>query len=242
MPADHGSAPLPAGTVTLLFSDIERSTQLLERLGSRYAELLEEHHRIVRAAVAEHGGHEVRTAGDSFFVAFARAHDAVRAAVATQRGLAACAWPDQATVRVRIGLHSGEPRVTGDDYVGIDVHCAARICSAAHGGQTVASEATKRLVADGAIDGVQLHDLGQHRLKDLSRPLRLHQVGAAGLGAVFPPLRTVPGLHHRRLRRSGRTAWSVGSTRAEAAISAGGAAERGRWSASRAPGRCPRGR
>ena len=131
---------LPAGTVTLLFSDIEGSTRLLERLGEGYAEVLEEHRRIVRGAVAAHGGHELRTEGDAFFVVFARAGDAVRAAVAAQRALAACAWPGGVAVRVRMGLHTGEPRVMGHDYVGMDVHCAARICSAAHGGQVVVSD------------------------------------------------------------------------------------------------------
>ena len=97
--------------------------------------------------------HEVRTEGDAFFVVFARAGDAVRAAVAAQRGLAACAWPAGVAVRVRMGLHTGEPRVVGDDYVGMDVHCAARICSAAHGGQVVVSEATERILAGQAIEG-----------------------------------------------------------------------------------------
>jgi class 3 adenylate cyclase len=249
MAADVAGAALPAGTVTLLFSDIERSTRLLERHGARYAELLAEHHRIVRAAVAEHGGHEIRTAGDSFFVAFARAGDAVRAAVAIQRGLAAQAWPDQATVLVRIGLHTGEPRVTGDDYVGIDVHRAARICAAAHGGQIVVSETTARLVAAAPIGLFVLQDLGEHRLKDLSQPLRLHQVGGEGLAADLPPLRTLAP-RGRRLRLvlgsrttgiaaarrpppahlSDRTAWSVGGSCAGGVISATGAAERGRSS------------
>ena len=181
---------LPAGTVTLLFSDIEGSTRLLERLGEGYAEVLEEHRRIVRGAVAAHGGHELRTEGDAFFVVFARAGDGVRAAVAAQLALAACAWPSEVTVRVRMGLHTGEPRVMGHDYVGMDVHCAARICSAAHGGQVVVSDATERILAGEAIGGVGLQDLGEHRLKDLSRPMRLHQIVAEGLTAGFPPLRT----------------------------------------------------
>ena len=143
---------LPAGTVTLLFSDIEGSTRLLERLGEGYAEVLDEHRRIVRGAVAAHGGHELRTEGDAFFVVFARAGDAVRAAVAAQRELAASAWPGGVAVRVRMGLHTGEPRVVGRDYVGIDVHCAARICSAAHGGQVVVSETTERILAGEAIE------------------------------------------------------------------------------------------
>jgi class 3 adenylate cyclase len=138
---------LPAGTVTLLFSDIEGSTRLLEHLGEGYADVLDEHRRIVRDALAAHGGHEVRTEGDAFFVAFARASDAVRAAVAAQRGLAAGAWPGGVAVRVRMGVHTGEPRVMGWDYVvGMDVHCAARICSAAHAGQLIVSETTERIL------------------------------------------------------------------------------------------------
>jgi len=145
----------------------------------------------VRGAVAAHGGYELRTEGDAFFVVFTRAGDAVRAAVAAQRGLAACQWPGGVAVRVRMGLHTGEPRVAGEDYVGMDVHCAARICSAAHGGQVVVSEATERILAGQAIEEIGLRDLGEHRLKDLSRPLQLYQVVAAGLIADFPPLRAL---------------------------------------------------
>jgi predicted ATPase/class 3 adenylate cyclase len=182
---------LPAGTITLLFSDIEGSTRLLEQLGEGYAEVLDEHRRIVRRAVAARGGHELRTEGDSFFVVFARAGDAARAAVAAQRELAAGAWSGGSRVRVRMGLHTGEPRVVVRDYVGIDVHCAARICSAAHGGQVVVSETTERLLAGEPVAGVSLRDLGEHRLKDLSRPMRLHQIVAAGLADDFPPLRAL---------------------------------------------------
>jgi predicted ATPase/class 3 adenylate cyclase len=182
---------LPAGTVTLFFSDIEGSTLLLERLGERYADVLEEHRSVIRDAVAANGGHELRTEGDAFFVVFARAGDAVRAAIAAQRELAASSSLGVASLRVRIGLHTGEPRVLGHDYVGMDVHCAARICSAAHGGQIVVSETTERILAGQAIAGIALDDLGEHRLKDLSRPMRLHQVVADGLTADFPPLRTL---------------------------------------------------
>ena len=182
---------LPAGTVTLLFSDIEGSTRLLERLGEGYAEVLDEHRRVIRGAVAANAGHELRTEGDAFFVVFARAGDAVRAAVAAQRELAASSSPGGVALRVRMGLHTGEPRVVDRDYVGIDVHCAARICSAAHGGQVVVSETTERILAGQAVEGVGLDDLGEHRLKDLSRPMRLHQIVADGLTADFPPLRTL---------------------------------------------------
>jgi class 3 adenylate cyclase/DNA-binding CsgD family transcriptional regulator/tetratricopeptide (TPR) repeat protein len=180
---------LPAGTVTLLFSDIEGSTRLLERLGDGYAAVLDEHRRIVRKALAAHGGHEVRTEGDAFFVAFERAGDAVGAAVAAQRGLAEYAWPTGVTLRVRMGVHTGEPRLVGGDYVGMDVHRAARICSAAHGGQVVVSETTQRNLSVAKLGGLDVRDLGEHRLKDLARPLRLYQVVAGELSAEFPPLR-----------------------------------------------------
>jgi predicted ATPase/class 3 adenylate cyclase len=182
---------LPSGTVTLLFSDIEGSTRLLERLGERYAGVLDEHRRVIRDAVAANGGHELRTEGDAFFVVFARATDAVRAAVAAQRELAASSSSGGVSLRVRMGLHTGEPRVMGHDYVGMDVHCAARICSAAHGGQVVVSETTERILAGQPIEGVALDDLGEHRLKDFSRPMRLHQIVADGLTADFAPLRTL---------------------------------------------------
>jgi class 3 adenylate cyclase len=237
MNAGHvDGALLPAGRVTLLFSDIERSTRLLERLGAEYAELLHEHHRIVRAAVAQHRGHEIRTAGDAFFVAFARAADAVRAAVAIQRGLGAQAWPGAATVRVRIGLHTGEPRVTGDDYVGIDVHRAARICAAAHGGQIIVSDATRRLLSGETFEGMRLRDLGVHRLKDLSRPLRLFDLRDAAHRTERVHLRTIGPRDHLRPRlvsgfeRSDRSAWLVSGSCAGGAFSAGGAAGRARSS------------
>jgi class 3 adenylate cyclase len=180
---------LPAGIVTLLFSDIEGSTRLLERLGDGYVDVLEQHRRIVRHALARHGGHEVRTEGDAFFVAFTRAGDAVRAAVAAQRGLAESEWPLGGTVRVRMGVHTGEPRVACGDYVGLDVHCAARICSAAHGGQVVVSEATHRVLSAQPVEGVSFHGLGVCRLKDITRPVGLYQVRAQRLLESFPPLR-----------------------------------------------------
>jgi len=183
---------LPSGTVTLLFTDIEGSTRLLEMLGERYLTVLDRHRRIVRDAVAAHGGWEVRTEGDAFFVAFARAGDAVRAAVAAQRALVEQEWPPGVAMRVRMGVHTGEPRLVGRDYEGIDVHCAARICAAAHGGQVVVSGTTARILATEPDDGVGLRDLGEHRLKDLSRPLRLHQVVADGLLTDFPALRSQP--------------------------------------------------
>jgi class 3 adenylate cyclase len=127
-------AELPSGTVTFLFSDVEGSTRLLTRLRGRYAEVLGEHQRLLRAAFNEHDGREVHTEGDAFFVAFVRASDAVAAAVSAQRSLASQRWPEGVEVRVRIGVHTGEADVRHDDYVGLDVHRAARICAAGHGG------------------------------------------------------------------------------------------------------------
>ena len=127
-------AELPSGTVTLLFTDIESSTRLLERLGAGYVEVLREHRRLLRATFAQFDGHEVGTEGDSFFVAFARASDAVAAAAQGQRALAAHRWPDGVVLRVRMGMHTGEPIVGAGDYAGLAVHRAARICAAGHGG------------------------------------------------------------------------------------------------------------
>jgi predicted ATPase/class 3 adenylate cyclase len=184
-------AQVPTGTVTLLFSDIEGSTRLLERLGDRYVQVLAEHQRQLRLAFARFNGREVDTEGDAFFIAFGKASEAVAAAVAAQQALAAHPWPDGGAVRVRMGIHTGEPMVVGQDYAGLDVHLAARICSAAHGGQVLLSQPTRELLGDDLPSGVGLRDLGEHRLKDLSRPQRLFQLVVAGLSADFPPLRAV---------------------------------------------------
>ena len=181
---------LPTGTVTFLFTDIEGSTRLLERLGSRYRDLQGRHDAIVRAAILEGGGHEVRTAGDSFFAVFPTPVGALQAAVSVQRALAAEAWPDGAAVRVRMGLHTGEGALGGDDYLGLDVHVAARIAAAAHGGDVLVSGTTSALVQRGLPAGTRLHDLGPHRLKDLSQPESLHRVVIEGLEQDFPPPRT----------------------------------------------------
>jgi len=188
----HGTSgrPLPRGTVTFLFTDIEGSTRLLARLRDGFADVLEAHHRVLRAAFAQHGGHEVHTEGDAFFVAFARATEAIAAAVAAQRALAVHPWPEGVDLRVRMGLHTGEAAVRADDYVGMDVHRAARICSAAHGGQVLVSSATRELVVAELDAGVALDDVGEHRLKDLERPERLYQVVADELAAEFPPPRS----------------------------------------------------
>jgi predicted ATPase/class 3 adenylate cyclase/DNA-binding CsgD family transcriptional regulator len=182
---------LPTGTVTLLFTDIEGSTLLLQQVGERYASVLETCRHLLRAAFYTYHGHEIDTQGDAFFVAFARATDAVSAAVAAQRTLATHPWPDGVSVRVRMGMHTGEPELASEGYLGLDVHRAARIMSAGHGGQILLSQATRDLVEHDLPDGVSLRDLGEHRLKDLQRPSRLFQLIIADLPADFPPLKTL---------------------------------------------------
>jgi len=180
----------PTGTVTFLFTDIEGSTKLLHALGDGYAELLDDHHRLMREVFLS-DGFEVGTEGDAFFVAFQSATDAARAAAAAQRRLAAHRWPGGVEVRVRMGLHSGEAKQVGDNYGGIDVHRAARIAGAAHGGQVICSDATRGLIHGSLGDDITLLDLGTHRLKDLERPEHLFQLCIAGLPVEFPPLRTL---------------------------------------------------
>ena len=182
---------LPSGTVTLLLTDIEGSTRLLQHLGEGYRHVLDEHQRLLRVVFDEHGGHEVSTHGDAFFVAFARASDAVAAAVDGQRVLAAHPWAEGVGLRVRMGIHSGEPTVVAGDYVGLDVQRAARICSAGHGGQVLVSRGTYELVARELPPGTGLRDVGEHRLKDLAQPEHLYQLVIPGLAADFPQLRTV---------------------------------------------------
>jgi predicted ATPase/class 3 adenylate cyclase len=168
---------LPAGTVTFLFTDIEGSTKLLHKLGDRYAEVLAEHRRVLRDAFARHGGVEVDTQGDAFFVAFAEASEALAAAAEGCGALAS------GPIRVRIGVHTGEPLLTQEGYVGIDVHRAARIMSAGHGGQVLVSQRTRSLLDDGG----EPVDLGLHRLKDMGQPEKLFQLG----DGEFPPLKTL---------------------------------------------------
>src|SRR5439155_1282681 len=189
---------LPTGTITLLFTDIEGSTQLLRRFGDQYVSVLEESRRLQRAVFQRWNGYEVDTQGDAFFVAFARATDAVSAAVEMQRALVAHPWPDGASVHVRIGLHTGEPQRSAEGYVGLDVHRAARIMSAGHGGQVLLSQTTRDLVEHDLPDGVSLRDLGAHRLKDLLHPTHLFELVNSGLPADFPPLKTLD-THHNNL-------------------------------------------
>ena len=174
---------LPGGVVTFLFSDIEGSTRLVKALRERYAGVLAEHRRLVRTAVAAHAGYEVDTQGDAFFVAFGGAKQAVLCALDIQRALGAQVWPGGARVRVRIGIHTGQPVVAGGGYTGLAVHRAARICAVAAGGQVLISQATQDLIEDEeeAEPGFALVDVGEYRLKDLDRPVRLFQLTAAGL-------------------------------------------------------------
>ncbi len=182
--------PLPAGTLTLLFSDIEGSTSLLHGLGSEWGEALSAHRRILRGAFEAHGGFEMGTEGDSFFVVFTSAQEGLSAAIEAQRGLRQHDWPGNVPLRVRIGLHTGEPEQHENDYLGIDVHRAARIAGATHGGQIVLSASTQQLVGGTGPD-YHLRDLGWHRLKDLTEPEHLFDVDAPGLETEHPPLRSL---------------------------------------------------
>jgi predicted ATPase/class 3 adenylate cyclase len=187
---------LPTGTVTFLFTDIEGSTRLLQHLGDQWKGVVEQHQQLLRTAFQARGAHEIRTEGDSFFIVFARATDAVAAAVAGQRALAEHAWPEGAQVRVRMGLNTGEPKLGGGDYVGLDVHRAARISAAGYGGQILLSASTRELVQHDLPEGVSLRELGAHRLKDLQHAELLFQVVIAELPAEYPPLKTLEGQTH----------------------------------------------
>ena len=182
---------LPVGTVTFLFTDIEGSTRLLSALGDRYPALLAKHNGLLRDSIASHTGIEVNTEGDAFFAVFGSALDAMTAAAEAQRGLAAMAGSEPAIVRVRMGLHTGEGRLGGDDYVGLDVNRAARIAAAGHGGQVLLSDATAALIARDLPESVTLRDLGDHRLKDLPAAERIWQLDIVGLQQEFGALRSI---------------------------------------------------
>jgi class 3 adenylate cyclase len=210
---------LPGGTLTMLHTDVEASTPLTVHLGDRYPEVLATHCALLRAAFAAHEGCEVDTQGDSFFAVFRRATQAVAAAVAMQRSLAAEAWPEGGAVRVRIGLHTGEPMRTAQGYTGLDVIRGARIKEAGHGGQVLLSKSTAALIEDALIDGLSLRDLGAHRLKGLPRPERIFQLIIPDLPADFPPLRSLdtrgrprPGLAPGRVLTTVLCGDMVGST------------------------------
>jgi class 3 adenylate cyclase len=183
---------LPTGTLSFVFSDVEGSTRLLRQLREGYTAVLAEHQRLLRDAFGKHGGHEVDTQGDSFFVAFLRPRDAVLAAVAAQRAIEGNRWPPEVELRVRIGIHTGPAEVVGDRYVGLAVHRAARICAAGNGGQVLLSHATWALLEDDEdeLPGLELRDLGEQRLKDFDRAVRVYQVVAPGIESASSPLRT----------------------------------------------------
>jgi len=181
---------LLTGTVTFLFTDIEGSTRLVQRLGDRYRQVAEGHGGILREAIASGGGTEVHTEGDAFLAVFPTPTGALAASVQAQRALAAHRWPEGHPVRVRMGLHTGEAVLGGDDYIGLDVHLAARIAAAGHGGQVLLSETTRALVAHTLPHGVSLRDLGRHRLKDIEHAEHLYDLVIDGLPAEFPAIRT----------------------------------------------------
>ncbi len=195
---------LPRGTVTFLFTDVEGSTKLLDALGSvSYHEVLTTHQRLLRDVFDAHGGREIDTHGDSFFVAFQRAAEAVQAAIDAQRALAGHDWPAGVALRVRIGIDTGEPTIGGDRYVGLGVHRSARIMAAGHGGQILVSGTTRDLIVDELPAETSLRDLGIRRLKDIERPVHLFQVMAPGLGTEFASLKTVDSKRPRQLALAG---------------------------------------
>ena len=183
---------LPKGTVTLLFADVEGSTRLLGLLGKKYTTLLSEMRQIVRESFKAWNGIEVGTEGDSFFAAFQRATDCVESAVAIQRSFTSHKWPDSFSVKIRIGIHTGEPWVEKEDYVGIDVHRAARISNLGHGGQVLLSETTSALIRDELPSGIRMTNLGWFRLKDFQKPENIHQLVIPDLPSEFPPLKSSP--------------------------------------------------
>jgi len=181
---------LPKGDVTFLLTDIEGSTELLERLGDDYGPLLADVRRLVRAALRAAGGQQASARGDDVVAAFGRAPAALEAALTIQRQMSARPWPGGIDVRVRIGIHRGRPALTDTGYVGMSIHAAARICFAAHGKQIVLSSAVRAAVTDSLPDGVSLRSLGAWRFQGLPEPIELFQVEAADLLADFPPPRS----------------------------------------------------
>ena len=176
-----GVHALPSGTVTFVFSDIEGSTALLKGLGEGYGELLADHRRLVRETFGRFEGTEIDTQGDAFFFAFARARDAVAAAVEAQRAHAGHAWPGGADVRVRMGLHTGEPALGEEGYLGLDVVRAARLCTAGRGGHVLLSETTRALLGSSLPEGVSVAPLGERQLKDLDEPERIYELEIEGV-------------------------------------------------------------
>jgi len=189
-PGTAGVSNLPVGLVTLLLTDIEASTPLLQRLGDRWPGVLAETRRLLRSAVTDAGGHEVDARADEYFAAFAEAPSALQAALAIQRRSLARSWPEGDEVRLRIGLHAGRPTLSETSYVGLDVNTAVRVCSAGHGGQIVLSGAARDLLAGSLPDGVGFGHLGRHQLQGLPAPIALYQAEVADLPSRFPPPRT----------------------------------------------------
>ncbi len=189
-PRVDGAARLPSGFVTMLMTDIEGSTGLVQHLGDRYQGVIDDVWSILRRSVVAAGGHEVEARADEFFAVFEAPRDAVDSAIAAQRDLLDASWPDELEVCVRIGIHSGYPTLSRQNYIGVDVHAASRICSVGHGGQVVVSANTRDAVKSSAPDGVRFKGLGAHRLRGLTSDVQLFQVAAKGLRASFPPLRT----------------------------------------------------
>jgi len=183
---------LPSGTVTFVFSDVEGSTALLKRLGDRYETVISEHRRLMRECFTARGGVEIDTQGDAFFFAFPRARDAVTAAVEAQRAHAGHEWPDGVDVRVRMGLHTGEPALGSEGYLGLDVVRAARLCTAGSGGHVLLSETTRALTGSSLPDGVSIFPLGERRLKGLDEPERVFELEIEGVEPPAAPVEAPP--------------------------------------------------
>ena len=209
---------LPSGTVTFVFSDIEGSTALLKQLGDRYEAVLSDHRRLMREAFTERDGVEIDRQGDAFFFAFSRARDAVAAAVEAQRAHVEHEWPDGGVVRVRMGLHTGEPAVGSEGYLGLDVVRAARLCTAGKGGHVLLSDTTRALVGGSLPEGVSIFPLGEKRLKDIDEPERVFELEIEGATppdepSSMPPSRTCRRRRRRRPRPGSRTPSATGSRR-----------------------------
>ena len=189
-PLGTQAAALPAGFVTMVMTDVEGSTTIVDHVGTHFPELIDGLWTLLRSCVAAAGGHEVEARADEFFAAFEAPRRAVAAAIAMQRGVADHRWYGDVDVRVRIGIHSGYPTSTAQNYVGLDVNTTARICSVGHGGQIVVSSNTREAVKATDPEGVRFVALGSHHLRGVPAPVTLFQIGATGLSSRFPPLRT----------------------------------------------------
>ena len=189
LPPTTADRALPSGFVTMLMTDIEGSTTLVQRVGPQFAALMEQLWAVLRASVTAAGGHEIEARADEFFAVFASPRDAVDAAIDMQRVLAGRTWPGDVDVRVRIGVHSGYPTSAKQNYVGVDVNTTSRICALGHGGQIVVSANTREAVKASAPNGIAFRSLGTHHLRGVVTPVPLFQVTATGLSSRFPPPR-----------------------------------------------------